>query len=85
MVHGTTAQMRHGYEATWQGRGWPTRGAGGAQDADAWQEAKRSTRVHVGARVGRHVTVRSANGGPTGVVGPGKIVGAVTRKRYTAP
>ena len=27
----------------------------------------------------------SANGGPTGIVGPGKMVGAVTRKRYTAP
>ena len=48
----TTARMRHGAEATWQGRGWPTRGAGGAQGADMWQEA---TRVHADSRVGRHV------------------------------
>ena len=26
---GTSAQMRLGTEATWQGRAWPTRGAGG--------------------------------------------------------
>ena len=44
-----------------------------------------STRVHVGARVARHVAVRSEIGGPTGIVGPGKIVGAVTRKCYTSP
>ena len=43
------------------------------------------TRVHVGARVGHHVAVRSAIRGPTGIVGTGEIVGAVTRKRYTAP
>ena len=30
MARGTTTRMRHGSEATWQGRGWPTRGAGGA-------------------------------------------------------
>ena len=39
----------------------------------------------MGACVGRHVVVRSADGGPTGIVGPGKMVGAVTRKRYKAP
>ena len=54
--HGTTARMRPGTEATWQGRGWPTRGAGGAKGADTWQEA---TRVHADACVGRHVA-----GGP---------------------
>ena len=43
------ARMRCGTEATWQGRAWPTRGAGGA---DTWQEA---TRVHADAREGRHV------------------------------
>ena len=37
----TTAQMGRGAEATWQGRGWPTRGATGAQDAHTWQEATR--------------------------------------------
>ena len=41
--------MRRGTEATWQGRAWPTRGAGGA---DMWQKA---TQVHADARVGRHV------------------------------
>ena len=39
----TIAWMRRGTKATWQGRGWPTRGAGGAQGVDTWQEA---TRVH---------------------------------------
>ena len=46
---GTSVPTRHGTEATWQGRTWPTRGAGGA---DMWQEA---TRVHADAREGRHV------------------------------
>ena len=62
VVRGTTAQMQRGAEATWQGRGWPTRGACGAQGADTWQEA---TRVHADARVGRHVAEGSADGGPT--------------------
>ena len=31
-----------------------------------------TTRVHVGARVGRHVAGRLAGGGPTCIVGPGK-------------
>ena len=43
------ARMRRGTEATWQGRAWPARGAGGA---DTWQEA---TRVHTDTREGRHV------------------------------
>ena len=43
------ARMRRGTEATWQGRAWPTRGAGGT---DTWQEA---TRVHADAREGRHM------------------------------
>ena len=47
VVCGTTARMRRGTEATWQGRGWPTRGAGGAQGADTLQEA---TRVHADPR-----------------------------------
>ena len=67
---GTTARMRRGFEATWQGRGWPTRGAGGAQDADAWQEAKRSTRVHVGAHVGCHVAGRAGRWRAHGYSGP---------------
>ena len=50
VARGTTARMRRDTEVTWQGRGWPTRGVGGAQDADTWQEA---TRVPHGRRVGR--------------------------------
>ena len=38
VVRGTTAQMQRDFEATWQGRGWPTRRTGGAQGADTWQE-----------------------------------------------
>ena len=30
VARGTTARVRRGAEATWQSRGWPTRGAGGA-------------------------------------------------------
>ena len=59
----TTARMRRDTMATWQSRRWPTRGAGGAQDAYTWQEA---TRVHADARVGRHVAGGLAFGGPTG-------------------
>ena len=39
---GTSAPMRRGTEAMWQGRAWPTQGE---QSADTWQEA---TRVHAG-------------------------------------
>ena len=39
MERGTSARMRRGAEATWQGREWPTRGPCGAQGADTWQEA----------------------------------------------
>ena len=49
------ALMRRGTESRWQGSGWPTRGVNGAEGADTWQEATRTTRVHKGARVGRHV------------------------------
>ena len=49
---GTTTWMRRGIEATRQSRGWPARGAGGAQGADMWQEA---TGVHADARVLCHV------------------------------
>ena len=62
----TSARMRRGTEATWQGRAWPRRGAGGAGGEDTWQEATRSTRVHADAHVGRHVTRGLAIGGPTG-------------------
>ena len=42
-------------------------------------------RVHANARVGRHVAGRVGRWRAHGLVGPCKIVGAVTRKRYTAP
>ena len=47
VARGTTAQVQRGVDTTWQSRGWPTQGAGGAQGADTWQEAKR---VHAGPR-----------------------------------
>ena len=47
VARGTTARMRRDVKATWQGRESPTRGAGGPQDADTWQEA---TRVHGSTR-----------------------------------
>ena len=66
-------RMRCGTEATWQGRAWPTRGAGGAE---RWQEA---TWVHADTREGRHVA-----SGEVGrwraqeLVGLGYRIGAVT-------
>ena len=79
---GITALMRRGTEATWQGSGWPARGVGGTQGADTWEEA---TRVHADAREGRHVVDGAGSWRAHGIVGSSKIVGAVTRKRYTAP
>ena len=55
VARGTTARMRRGVEATWQGRGWPTQGACGAPGADMWQEATRVHVVHADASVGCHV------------------------------
>ena len=85
MARGTTAQMRRGAEATWQGCGWPTRGAGGAQSADTWQEATRvhgSTRTPVwGATWQERVGIWRAHG----LVGPSKKFGAVTQMRYHTP
>ena len=66
VARGTTTRMRRGTEAMWQGSEWPTRGAGGAQGADTWQEA---TRVHADARVGRHVAGGQQMEGPR-VSGP---------------
>ena len=60
VVRETSACMRRGTEATWQGRAWPTRGVGGA---DTWQEA---TRVHGDAHEGCHVAGGSASEGPMG-------------------
>ena len=54
----TTAQVRRGDEATWQGRGWPTRGAGGAQRRGHVAGGHACPRVHADARVGRHVAGR---------------------------
>ena len=47
VARGTTARVRRSDEATWQSRGWPTRGAGDAHGTNTWQEA---TRVHAGPR-----------------------------------
>ena len=71
MARRTTALMRRGTEATWQGSGWPARGAGGAEGADRWHEATRSTWVHVGARVGRHMAGEVGRWRAHGIVGPG--------------
>ena len=85
VAHGTTAQVRRDAEATWQSCGWPTRGAGGAQGGDTWQEATRvhgSMRTPVwGATWQERVGIWRAHGS----VGPGKKFGAVTQMRYCAP
>ena len=43
------------------------------------------TRVHVGARVGCHVAGKVGKWRAHGLVGPGKMLGAVTQMRYRAP
>ena len=48
-----------------------TRGAGGADS----RGRRPSGRVHVDARVGRHVAGGFASGGPTGIVGPANMGG----------
>ena len=57
-----TVRMRRGTEATWQGREWPARGAGGGQGTDMWQQA---TWVHADAREGRNVAGGLACEAPT--------------------
>ena len=71
MARGTIARMRRGAEATWQSRGWPMRGAGGAQSATTWQEATRP-RGSMWAPVwgARWQEGGKAVGGPMGIVGP---------------
>ena len=39
VASGSSGELTRGAEATWQSRGWPTRGAGGAQGATTWQGA----------------------------------------------
>ena len=75
VARGTTALMRRGTKATWQGSGWPARGAGGAEGTDTWQEATRSTRVHADACEGRHMADGDGCWRAHMIVGPGKILG----------
>ena len=82
VARGTTARVRRGTEATWQSHRWPAQGAGGAQGADMWQGATRFTRTLVR---GATWQMGAGNWRAHGIVGRGNIVGAVTRKRYTAP
>ena len=56
-------------------RGRATVGPRGAQVALTSRGRRPSGRVHVGARVGRHVAGGFASGGPTGIVGPGNMGG----------
>ena len=55
MARGTTAWVRRGAEAMWQSHGWPAGGTSGAQGRGHMTSGHATTRVHVGARVGRHV------------------------------
>ena len=79
MARGTTARVRRGAEATWQSRGWPTRGAGGAQGAATLQGATHPRESTWAPVWGATWQVGLAAGGPTSMVGPGKRVGAVTQ------
>ena len=69
--HAGPARMRRGTEATWQGRAWPTRGAGGA---DTWREAMQ---VHADARKRCQMARGASNWRAHGLVGLGYRIGAV--------
>ena len=62
----TTSKVRRGTEATWQSLGGPCV----AHEAHSGA----TTRVHVGARVGRHMAGRLVGGGPMGIVGPWLVI-----------
>ena len=62
--------MRRGTEVTWQSPGGPREA-----QVVLTRGSRPRRRVHVGARVGRHVAEGFASGGPTGIVGPGNIGG----------
>ena len=62
-------RVRRGAEATWQCRGWPTRGPGGAQGGHM-AGGHASARVHVAARVGRHVAGEVGRWRALGYSGP---------------
>ena len=85
VARGTTARVRRGAEVTWQSRGWPKRGAGGAQGAAMWQGATHPRESMWVPVWGATWQVRSADGGPMGIVGPGSELGALTQMRYCAP
>ena len=65
VASGTSARMRRGTNATWQGRVWPTQGAGGA---DTWRDV---TQIHAYAREGHHVAGGVGIWRAHGLVGPG--------------
>ena len=83
------ADVARGCDAALRPRGRATGGPRGAQEAHSARTRGRrphvSTRVHVGTPVGRHVAGEVGIWRAHGLVGPGKILGAVIRKRYTAP
>ena len=76
-------RMRHGTEATWQGRTWPMRGAGDVRVAQTrGRRPRESTRMPV-----RGATWQRGTGSwrAHGLVGPGYRIGAVTHLCYAAP
>ena len=66
-------------KVTWQRHADPCERLHGTELA---RTRGRATRVHADARVAPHgMSVRLASDGPTSIVGPSKIVGAVTQMR----
>ena len=84
MARGITARVQRGADATWQSRGWPTRGARGAQGAAMWQGATRP-RWSMWAPVWGATWKRVGRWRAHGIVGPGNKFGAVTQMRYRTP
>ena len=73
--------MLRGTEATWQSPGGPRGWQEAHSGVATWQEATRS-RDPRGRLCGAPRGDRMACGGPTGIVGLGESVGAVTQMRY---
>ena len=71
--------MQHDTEAMWQGRGWPIRVASGAERQTRGRRPRVSTRVHANARAACHVAGGVGIWRAHGLVGPGKMSGAVTQ------
>ena len=79
------AGPRRGWDAALRPRDRATGGPRGAQEAQRARTRGKRPRVHVGARVGRHVAGEVGIWRAHGLVGPSLEFGAVTQMRFHTP